>query len=77
MIEIIGPLKQGAVTPGGKPVPLQKQLIERLQQAILAGRLPAGASLPASRLLPGGPRGSRDTVVVAYEPLLGPGYLLA
>ena len=30
MIEIIGPLAHGALTPAGKPVPLQKQLIERL-----------------------------------------------
>jgi GntR family transcriptional regulator / MocR family aminotransferase len=77
MIEIIGPLTHGAVTPGGKPVPLQKQLIERLQQAILTGRLPAGASLPASRLLAAELGVSRNTVVIAYDHLLAQGYVLA
>ncbi len=42
MIEIIGPLANPAAGSVEKSVPLQKQLIERLQQAILAGRLPAG-----------------------------------
>jgi len=30
MIEIIGPSTHGAVTPSGKPLPLRKQLLERL-----------------------------------------------
>jgi GntR family transcriptional regulator / MocR family aminotransferase len=77
MIEIIGPLAHGALTPAGKPVPLQKQLIERLQQAILAGRLPAGASLPSSRLLAAELGVSRNTVVIAYDHLLAEGYVLA
>ncbi|SIO47029.1 PLP-dependent aminotransferase family protein [Paraburkholderia phenazinium] len=77
MIEIIGPLSHGALTPAGKPVPLQKQLIERLQQAILAGRLPAGALLPSSRLLAAELGVSRNTVVIAYDHLLAEGYVLA
>jgi GntR family transcriptional regulator/MocR family aminotransferase len=77
MIEIIGPLAHGALTPAGKPVPLQKQLIERLQQAILAGRLPAGALLPSSRLLAAELGVSRNTVVIAYDHLVAEGYVLA
>ena len=77
MIEIIGPLAHDAVTPAGKPVPLQKQLIGRLQQAILAGRLPAGALLPSSRLLAAELGVSRNTVVIAYDHLVADGYVLA
>jgi GntR family transcriptional regulator/MocR family aminotransferase len=77
MIEIIGPLAAGAVTADGKPVSLQKQLIERLQQAILAGRLPAGALLPSSRLLAAELGVSRNTVVIAYDHLTAEGYVLA
>jgi GntR family transcriptional regulator/MocR family aminotransferase len=77
MIEVIGPLAQGAVTPAGKPVPLQRQLIERLQQAILAGRLPPGALLPSSRLLAAELGVSRNTVVIAYDHLVAEGYVLA
>jgi GntR family transcriptional regulator / MocR family aminotransferase len=77
MIEIIGPLTPGAVTDDGKPVSLQKQLIERLQQAILAGRLPAGALLPSSRLLAAELGVSRNTVVIAYDHLTAEGYVLA
>ncbi|RFU48479.1 PLP-dependent aminotransferase family protein [Paraburkholderia sp. DHOC27] len=77
MIEIIGPLTPGAVTAAGKPVSLQKQLIERLQQAILAGRLPAGALLPSSRLLAAELGVSRNTVVLAYDHLMAEGYVLA
>jgi GntR family transcriptional regulator/MocR family aminotransferase len=77
MIEIIGPLALDAVTPAGKPVSLQKQLIGRLQQAILAGRLPAGASLPSSRLLAAELGVSRNTVVIAYDHLVAEGYVLA
>src|ERR1700757_4809791 len=69
MIEIIGPLVHApAVAPvasgGAKPAPLQKQLIERLQQAILAGRLPAGSLLPSSRLLAAEMGVARSTVGV-------------
>lgn len=77
MIEIIGPLAPGAMTAAGKPVSLQKQLIERLQQAILAGRLPAGALLPSSRLLAAELGVSRNTVVIAYDHLTAEGYVLA
>ncbi|NML34694.1 MocR-like pyridoxine biosynthesis transcription factor PdxR [Paraburkholderia antibiotica] len=90
MIEIIGPLVRAdaaataatattaaASNVAARPVPLQKQLIERLQQAILAGRLPAGSLLPSSRLLATEMGVSRNTVVIAYEHLAAVGYVIA
>ncbi len=79
MIEIIGPLASPSdFTPADeKPAPLQKQLIERLQQAILTGRLPAGSLLPSSRLLAAEMGVSRNTVVIAYEHLAAVGYVVA
>ncbi|TAL52038.1 PLP-dependent aminotransferase family protein [Pandoraea sp.] len=77
MIEIIGPLAPGLVAQTGKPMSLQKQLIERLQQAILSGRLPAGALLPSSRLLAAELDVSRNTVVIAYDHLAAQGYVIA
>lgn len=60
-----------------KSTPLQKQLIERLQQAILTGRLPAGSLLPSSRMLAAEMGVSRNTVVIAYEHLAAVGYVVA
>src|SRR6201996_6512370 len=81
MIEIIGPLanpaRPSSTGNGVKPEPLQKQLIERLQQAILTGRLPAGSLLPSSRLLAVEMGVSRNTVVIAYEHLAAVGYVVA
>ncbi|EDZ98151.1 putative transcriptional regulator, GntR family, partial [Burkholderia sp. H160] len=81
MIEIIGPLVHAddAIAASGtaRPAALQKQLIERLQQAILAGRLPAGSLLPSSRLLAAEMGVSRNTVVIAYEHLAAVGYVIA
>ncbi|SDR41780.1 GntR family transcriptional regulator / MocR family aminotransferase [Paraburkholderia fungorum] len=82
MIEIIGPLLRSADAANlgsstQKPAPLQKQLIERLQQAILTGRLPAGSLLPSSRLLAVEMGVSRNTVVIAYEHLAAVGYVIA
>jgi GntR family transcriptional regulator/MocR family aminotransferase len=75
MIEIIGPLAHAS--GAARPAPLQKQLIDRLQQAILAGRLPAGSLLPSSRLLAAEMGVSRNTVVIAYEHLAAVGYVIA
>ncbi|WP_144113123.1 PLP-dependent aminotransferase family protein [Paraburkholderia sp. BCC1886] len=79
MIEIIGPLLSPADKHAGgeRPAPLQKQLIERLQQAILGGRLPAGSLLPSSRLLATEMGVSRNTAVIAYEHLAAVGYVVA
>ena len=56
-------------------VPLQRQVYASIRQAILDGRLPPGTRLPASRTLAGDLGISRTTVVLAYEALLGEGYI--
>ena len=57
------------------PVPLYKQLYERLRGAILAGRLERGARLPSTRSLASELGISRSTTVLAYTQLLLEGYL--
>lgn len=57
------------------PVPLYKQLYERLRGAILAGRLEGGARLPSTRTLASELGISRSTTVLAYTQLLLEGYL--
>jgi GntR family transcriptional regulator/MocR family aminotransferase len=49
--------------------PLATQLAERLRDAILQGRIPAGARLPSSRALADQLSLARNTVVRAYETL--------
>ncbi|MGE8657129.1 MAG: PLP-dependent aminotransferase family protein [Achromobacter sp.] len=66
------PLARG---PGA--LPRQRQLIQRLKQAILAGQLPAGGKLPASRVLADELAISRNTVLIAYEQLTAEGYVIA
>jgi GntR family transcriptional regulator/MocR family aminotransferase len=58
-----------------QPVPLYKQLYERLRGAILAGQLPRGARLPSTRALAAELGVSRSTTALAYELLLLEGYL--
>ena len=57
------------------PVPLYKQLYERLRGAILAGRLERGSRLPSTRTLASELGISRSTTVLAYTQLLLEGYL--
>lgn len=66
------PLARG---PGS--LPRQRQLIQRLKQAILAGQLPAGGKLPSSRALSEELEISRNTVLIAYEQLTAEGYVIA
>ena len=66
------PLARG---PGA--LPRQRQLIQRLKQAILAGQLPAGGKLPSSRALSEDLDISRNTVLIAYEQLTAEGYVIA
>lgn len=58
-------------------LPRQRALVLALRQAINDGRLLAGARLPASRVLAKDLQVSRNTVLYAYEQLLGEGYLVA
>jgi GntR family transcriptional regulator / MocR family aminotransferase len=57
------------------PVPLYKQLYERLRGEILAGLLERGARLPSTRTLASELGISRSTTVLAYTQLLLEGYL--
>ncbi len=56
-------------------VPLYRQLYKLLQRAILDGRLPPGARLPASRVLARDLGISRTTTAMAYDQLQAEGYL--
>ena len=55
--------------------PLHRQLYEGLRQAILAGRLAAGARLPSSRALAAELGLSRNTVLAALDQLMSEGYV--
>lgn len=55
--------------------PLYRQLYETLREAILDGRLGAGARLPSSRALAADLAIGRNTVLAAYEQLAAEGYL--
>lgn len=77
MFDITLPLDRAPATPGSKKVSLQKQLITRLQHAILQNELPAGTLLMSSRRLAKELGVSRNTVVNAYEHLLAEGYFIA
>lgn len=57
--------------------PLHVQLTQGLRRAIVEGRLVAGDPVPATRALADDLGVARGTVVVAYETLVGEGYLVA
>ena len=59
----------------GSGEPLHRQLYNELRTAILGGRLPTGARLPASRELAQVTGLSRNTVLSAYEQLVAEGYI--
>jgi GntR family transcriptional regulator/MocR family aminotransferase len=54
---------------------LTGEIYRQLRRAILDGRLPTGARLPASRELAAQLSVSRTTVVVAYDRLVGEGFI--
>lgn len=56
-------------------IPLYRQVYEALRREILAGRLRAGARLPATRALASAFGISRNTVMNAYAQLLAEGYV--
>src|SRR5512144_1168095 len=55
--------------------PRYRQLYRGLRDAIVAGTLPAGTRLPATRALASELGLSRTTVLLAYEQLAAEGYL--
>src|SRR5918997_4021427 len=62
--------------PADRPeLPLDKQLYERVREAILAGQLPPGTRLPSTRTLASELGVSRGTTALAYDHLLLEGYL--
>src|SRR5260221_1073387 len=60
---------------GAASLPLQRQLYGELRAAILGGRLAPGTRLPASRALALDLGVSRNTVLGAFDQLLGEGYV--
>ena len=56
-------------------VPLQQQLYREVRRLIHGGALPAGRPVPSSRALADDLRVSRNTVIAAYDRLIGEGYL--
>ena len=68
------PLGTIALDPAAD-APLYRQLYDALRDAILEGRLPAGARLPSSRVLAGDLDVARNTVLTAFEQLAAEGYL--
>lgn len=59
------------------PAPMIRQLYGRIREAILAGRLPPGSRLPASRELARELGISRNVVLEAYDLLYAEGFLSA
>ena len=60
-----------------KPVSLQTQISSNLKRLILSGTLQPGRAVPFSRELATEARVSRNTVLQAYDRLIGEGYLEA
>lgn len=58
-------------------IPLSRQICDTLRSLILAGELPAGTKLPATRALASDTGLSRNTVLHAYDQLLAEGYLVS
>ena len=59
------------------PLNLQNQIRQRLVEGILSGALPPGHKLPSSRKLAQQLQVARNTVVLAYQQLVGEGYLVS
>ena len=59
----------------GTRIPLHRQIETSIRDAIRAGRLPRGSSLPPSRMLAADLGVSRGVVVEAYQQLTSEGYL--
>jgi GntR family transcriptional regulator / MocR family aminotransferase len=58
-------------------VPLYRQVYQKLRNAITSGKILAGTKLPATRALAQTHGISRNTVLIAFEQLIGEGFLEA
>lgn len=70
-------LKNDPLLLPGVPEPLQRRLYRVLREAVVEGRLQAGAVLPSTRALSGLLKIARNTVLHAYEQLAAEGYVQA
>jgi GntR family transcriptional regulator/MocR family aminotransferase len=59
---------------GSVPVPKHRQIYDALREAILGGKLLAGEALPSTRALSRSTGVSRNTVLAAYDLLIGEGF---
>jgi GntR family transcriptional regulator/MocR family aminotransferase len=55
--------------------PLQRQIAQAIKHRVLSGALKSGEALPSTRALATELRVSRNTVIAAYDQLIGEGYL--
>jgi GntR family transcriptional regulator/MocR family aminotransferase len=62
---------------GARKGPLNRQLYREIREAVLSGRLSAGARLPSSRALSQQLELARNTVLAAYDQLIAEGYVRA
>src|SRR3954452_20791080 len=74
---LISPLWNSLALDRGGAVSLQDQLVGYFRDAVLSGRLKAGARVPSSRALALEHGVSRITAVQAYDRLVAEGYLVA
>jgi DNA-binding transcriptional regulator YhcF (GntR family) len=56
-------------------IPLYRQVYQKLRSAITSGKIKAGTKLPATRTLAQTHGISRNTVLIAFEQLIGEGFL--
>lgn len=70
-------LLTAAFATGAGALSRQQQLLARLKQAILDGRLPANSRLPSSRTFSEELQVARNTVLAVYEQLTAEGYTVA
>ena len=74
---LISPLWNSLALERGGAASLQDQIVGYFRDAVLRGRLKAGARVPSSRALAAEHEVSRITAVQAYDRLVAEGYLVA
>src|SRR6516165_9733010 len=74
---LISPLWNSLALERGAGASLQDQIVAYFRDAVLSGRLKAGARVPSSRALSAEHGVSRITAVQSYDRLVAEGYLVA